>query len=207
MDVSGLVLAGGRSARLGTDKRAVWLDGVTLLDRALGLLAGLSDDVMVAAPPDALTAGRTVRIIPDAMPGHGPMAGILAGLTQGRHKRVLVIPVDMPMLTATFLRFLAGVDPDAAVTVPAWSAGLEPLVAVYHAACASAIAEFLAQGSAAVHAFINSTALRVHRVEEQDIRRYGEPSDLFHNINTPEDLTRLEAILRRMRSGGGPRSP
>lgn len=207
MKISGLVLAGGRSARLGTDKRAVRLGGITLLDRALGLLAGLSDDVMIAAPPDALSAGRTARVIPDPTPGRGPMAGIQAGLTHARRERVLVIPVDMPMLTATFLRFLVEVDPDAAVTVPVWTAGLEPLVAVYHAACASTLAELLARGATAVHAFINSSPLRVHRVEERDIRRYGEPSELFHNINTPADLTRAEALLRRTRPPDAPRSP
>jgi molybdopterin-guanine dinucleotide biosynthesis protein A len=209
--VSGLVLAGGHSARLGTDKRVARLGGITLLDRAIDLLAGVADEVMVAVQhlegvrgdPGASDATHAhlsdvrsgVPIIADWQPDRGPMAGILAGLQHARCERVLVIPVDMPMLTAAFLRFLVGVDPDAAVTVPSRQIGLEPLVAVYHVACAPAMIEFMTHGTAAVHAFINATALRVHRVEERDIRRHGEPDRLFLNINTPEDLTRAETML------------
>jgi molybdopterin-guanine dinucleotide biosynthesis protein A len=210
--VSGLVLAGGRSARLGTDKRVVRLGGITLLDRATDLLAHVADDLMVAARSlveDRGLAGersdvrarspearRDIRIISDVLPDRGPMAGILAGLQQARRERVLVVPVDMPMLTPEFLRFLVEADPDAAVTVPLWRAGLEPLVAVYHAVCAPAMAALLARGTGAVHAYVTSTALRVRRVEEPDIRRHGDPARLFLNINTPEDLTRAEALLR-----------
>jgi molybdopterin-guanine dinucleotide biosynthesis protein A len=218
--VSGLVLAGGHSARFGTDKRTVPLGGITLLDRAVNLLVGISGDLIIAVQRSDETRGAPgggevledlpgvrhgIRVIHDAMPDRGPMAGILAGLHQARQPRLLVIPVDMPMLTAAFLRFLVEVDPEAAVTVPSWQAGLEPLVAVYHAACAAAMAGFLARSAAAVHAFINATTLRVRRVEEQEIRRHADPSRLFLNINTPEDLTRAEALLRGSRPGDAPR--
>lgn len=202
--VSGLVVAGGRSARLGVDKRTVRLDGITLLDRAVGLLADLSDDVMVAAR-DAEGVPAGVRVVTDPLPDRGPMAGILAGLRHARRERLLVIPVDMPLLTTAFLRFLEEVDPAAAITVPSWQAGLEPVVAVYHTTCARPLAALIARGTTAVHAFINSTELRVHRVEEADIRRYGAPGRLFLNVNAQEDLIRAEAMLRAPRPRDGPR--
>ena len=202
--VSGLVVAGGHSARLGTDKRAARLGDVTLLDRALGLLAAVSDDLMVAAgDPAGVPDG--VRVVPDPMPHRGPMAGILAGLRLARQARLLVIPVDMPMLTPSFLRFLVDVDPGAAVTVPRWQAGLEPLVAVYHKVCAAALTELVEHGTTAIHAFITSTGLRVRHVDEPELRAHGDPARLFLNINTPEDLTRAEAVLGDHRPPDAPR--
>lgn len=198
--VSGLVVAGGASRRFGTDKRSVRVAGITLLDRALGLLAAVSDDVMVGArDPAGVPDG--VRVVPDPMPDRGPMAGILAGLRHARRARLVVIPVDMPMLTPSFLRFLTDVDPDAAVTVPRWRAGWEPLVAVYHIACATALAELVVRGTTAIHAFVTSTGLRVRRVDEPEILPHGDPARLFLNINTPEDLTLAERLL------AGPRPP
>ena len=202
--VSGLVVAGGTSTRLGTDKRVVRLAGITLLDRAVDILTAMSDDVMVAAR-DAVRVPDGVRVVPDPLPDRGPMAGILAGLRHARRARLLVIPVDMPMLTPSFLRFLVDVDPDAAVTVPRWQPGLEPLVAVYHKVCAAALTELVEHGTTAIHAFINSTGLQVHRVDEPELRAHGDPAQLFLNINTPEDLTLAETLLAGPRPSDAPR--
>lgn len=202
--VSGLVVAGGHSARLGMDKRTARLGDISLLDRAVDLLAAVSDDVLVAAR-DSTGVPAGVRVVPDALPDRGPMAGILAGLRLARWERLLVIPVDMPLLTPVFLRFLVDADPDAAITVPRWQGGLEPLVAVYHAACTPALAELVDRGTTAVHAFINSAGLRVHHVDEPEIRAHGDPARLFLNINTPEDLTNAETLLAGPRPPGAPR--
>jgi molybdenum cofactor guanylyltransferase len=204
--LSALVVAGGASSRLGTDKRTVQLGSTTLLERAAALLAAVSDDVMIAiagpsgGDPERRGADTIVeagiRAVRDPVPDRGPMAGILAGLQQARSPRLLVIPVDMPLLTASFLRFLGGRDPDAAVTVPRWRAGLEPLVAVYHRHCLGEMADRVDRGDTALHSFISSTALAVRLVGETEIEVYGEPERLFLNINTPDDLIRAERLLR-----------
>lgn len=208
--VAGVVVAGGHSVRLGTDKRAARLGGLTLLDRAVALLAAVADDVMVAMadppaaePPLRVPAG--VRIIPDALPDRGPMAGILAGLRLAPRRRLLVIPVDMPMLTPAFLAFLAGLDPDAAVTLPRRPIGLEPLVAVYHTACLPAMTDRMERGATALHTFITTSGLRVRYVDEPELRAYGDPARLFFNINTPEDLTLAGRLLAAPHPPGGPR--
>jgi molybdopterin-guanine dinucleotide biosynthesis protein A len=123
------------------------------------------------------------------------MAGILAGLQHARHLRLLVVPVDMPLLTGSLLRFLVLRDRDAAITVPRWRAGMEPLVAVYHRECAGELADRVKCGTTALHAFIASTTLAVRFVEEPEILACGEPARLFLNVNTPEDLTRAERLL------------
>ncbi len=193
--ISGLILAGGRATRFGEDKSAVRLQGVTLLDRAAALLQSLTDDLIIAARTAGGRHGRA-RIVNDALADRGPMAGLLAGLRAARHERVLVIPVDMPLLTPPFLRHLILAGAGAEITVPRWRAGVEPLVGIYATTCIPALDTLVRGGITAVHAFVTSSALAVRYVDEPEIRAHGDPDRLFLNINTPDDLTAAEALLR-----------
>jgi molybdopterin-guanine dinucleotide biosynthesis protein A len=198
-----LVVAGGASSRLGVDKRTLRVGGATLLERATALLAPVCAEVLVAAPAD-IGAPAGSRWVRDPLPDRGPMAGILAGLRDAGAPRVLVIPVDMPLLSVPFLRFLADRDPGAGVAVPRWSAGMEPLVAVYHRSCVEELAGHVARGTTALHAFIASTPRAVRFIDEPEILAYGEPARLFLNINTAEDLRRAEELLRDQPPPGRP---
>lgn len=202
--ISGIILAGGRSRRLGADKREVRVGGAALLDRAVALCAPLVDDLVITARESGQPRGG-VPVIADEIPDRGPMAGLLTGLRHCRHPRALVIPVDMPLLTVEFLRFLIQAGTGAAITVPRWRRGIEPLVGVYTRACSAPLAERVAGGATAVHAFIQSAALTVRVVDAPEIEAFGPPERLFFNINTPEDVAAAEAMLaegiRPSRSG------
>ena len=105
--VSGIVLAGGRSARFGRDKLAEPVDGRPLLDLAVEAVAVVAGDVLVVAPPDvdpAVPAGA--RVVHDASPYEGPLAGCLTGLTAAREPLVLVVGGDMPSLEPAVLSLL-----------------------------------------------------------------------------------------------------
>jgi len=101
--LTGILLVGGASARFGSPKALAEYEGVTLADRAWRLLAEACDE--------RLAVGRGGL----ADPGTGPVAAIAAGLRTARHELAVVIPVDMPLLTAGALRMLAGACRDAAV--------------------------------------------------------------------------------------------
>jgi len=193
-EISGIVLAGGRGSRLGADKREVRILGMGLLDRAVALCAPVvADLVIVAREPGEPRRG--VPVIADETPDRGPMAGLLTGLRHSRHRRALVIPVDMPLLTAEFLQFLVRASAGAEITVPRWDRGLEPLVGVYTRACLEPLAEFVASGATAVHAFVQSTTLPVRYVERAEVATFGPPERLFFNVNTPKDVAAAEALL------------
>ena len=101
--MTGILLAGGASARFGSPKELAEYEGVTLADRALHLLEGVCDE--------QLAVGRSGL----ADPGTGPVAAIAAGLRAASHEVAVVIPVDMPLLTGEALRQLAAACRDAAV--------------------------------------------------------------------------------------------
>ncbi len=143
----GLVLAGGRSERLGRDKAAVVVDGKTLLERAVGMLEGLVADVWVAVRRDQLTDSLRLRfsLLPDAFDGIGPAAGILAAHRLHPDSAWLVLACDMPRVTPGVLRLLVG-RRDARQPGIAFKAVAdgrpEPLCAIYEPAN---LARFLRQ--------------------------------------------------------------
>ena len=107
---SAIVLAGGASRRFGRDKLAEPVRGRSLLDRAIAAVAAVADDVLVvgAAGPEALAtpADTTVRRIPDALPGEGPLAALPGALREARHGVAIVVAGDMPDLVPSVLDLL-----------------------------------------------------------------------------------------------------
>lgn len=105
--VSGIVLAGGRSVRFGRDKLAEPIGDTPLLQLAIQAVATVASEVIVVAPPDVdppIPAGA--RLVHDASPYEGPLAGCLTGLTAAREPLVLVAGGDMPSLDPAVLLLL-----------------------------------------------------------------------------------------------------
>jgi len=192
---SAVVLAGGRGKRLGGDKAAVELaPGETLLQRALTLVAPLSDDVIVVRRPDQRLATQGARIVTDQPPFEGPLAGILAGLEAARHEWSLVVACDMPFLSAPVVRYLMALRPGHDIVVPRLEVGMEPLHALYHRRAAAAIRGALERGEHRLISFYR--ALRVRAVTSDELAPFDREGRTFFNINTPEDLQQARAWLK-----------
>ncbi len=191
--LSGILLAGGRSVRFRGDKRTFRVGGVPLLAWTASLLATVTDDVVVVTRDEAGARGRWLYVR-DEVPDRGPMGGLLTGLRTIRRERALVLPVDMPLLTADFLKYLCEVSAGWDITVPQWER-LEPLVGVYSRNCLVALeASLPAENS--LGEFVRAATLPVRYVGEEEIRRFGDPRQIFFNINYPEDVPAVEALLR-----------
>ncbi len=204
--VSGVVLMGGESSRMGRDKAALTVAGETLLARQLRLLgeAGCEERlVSVAALPDRpslLDDGGVIsravisdqfsranqpQIIGDRFPEAGPLAGLERALALAQHDLVLVLAVDLPAMTADFLRSLLGEAASEYGVVPVIDGRFEPLVAVYPRRAHAEAELRLGRGELALQAFVRAglTAgwLRPRPVHPAEQR-------LFTNWNRPEDL-------------------
>jgi molybdopterin-guanine dinucleotide biosynthesis protein A len=168
-DLTGILLAGGASRRFGSPKALAEYEGQTLADRARRLLDGACDEVLVVGPGG----------LPD--PGTGPVAAIAAGLRAATNELALVIPVDMPLLTADALRALADACREAAVA----QAGPLP--------CA-----------------VTRAALPAFETDERRLRAVLAGLDTAHveldsllllNVNEPADLRRIAASEDGERGG------
>jgi molybdenum cofactor guanylyltransferase len=184
--LSGVVLAGGQSRRMGSDKALLRVDGARLVDRAVAVLQECCDQVVVASGDGRRLNGLGVDQIADASPGAGPLAGILAGLERARHPLVAVVAVDMPGADAGVLRLLARSWDGEAVVLPRAEGRLQPLHAVWSRACARDLRRLLEQGERSVNAVAQRLGIRV--VEPGEWSPVAASSGFAHNLNTPRDL-------------------
>jgi len=107
-DVMGFVLAGGRSSRMGSDKGLVELEGRPLIEWAIGTLQAAGIPVRIAGAREEVR-GRLeeyAAVVPDAAPGHGPLAGICAGLSSTMAAHAVFLPVDVPLMPPALIRYL-----------------------------------------------------------------------------------------------------
>jgi len=179
----GLVLAGGRSRRMGSDKAALQTDGETQLKRTVRLLNRHVDYVFVSTRADQLDDVRSgFNQIVDAYDDLGPVAGILSAMDSDPEKSWLVLACDLPNIDDETIEFLvASADPDCPVTayVSVVDGLPEPLCAIWRPGSRVIIERFVADGYQCPRKMlINSPT----RMLEQPV-----PGAL-HNINTPDDL-------------------
>ncbi|HOU24690.1 MAG TPA: NTP transferase domain-containing protein [Anaerolineae bacterium] len=203
--ISAVVLAGGKSQRLGIDKTLLRLDGVWLLERIVEQLRTLSDDVLVVANEPYKLAPLGVPIVPDQQVGIGPLAGILAGLAATQHQVGLFVACDMPLLNRRLLRYMARLSADVDVVIPRNGSETEPLHSCYSKACVEPIAAVLEQGQRRVIHFFDR--VRVRYVDPDEVAAFDPQGLSLFNINRPEDLQRAQLLLRQARQVQGAADP
>jgi molybdopterin-guanine dinucleotide biosynthesis protein A len=201
---AGIVLAGGRSRRMGAPKAALEWHGSTLLRRAVGIVARAVDGplVVVRAPDQELAAlPAGVELADDAREGRGPLQGIAAGLERigQRAQVVFVSGVDAPLLHPAFIRaVLSALGPEDDVALPRARGFAQPLAAAYRTAIAPLVAEQIACGQLATGPLLER--LRVRELSEAALLAHPSIAlldprlDSLLNLNTPGEY---DAARRR----------
>lgn len=200
-----IVLAGGKSKRLGRDKASELLLGLTLLQRTIDRLAPLVDEVVIVTRAGqvlpALDVGVPVRAVEDAYPDTGPLGGMATGLAASPAPYSFIAACDMPLLQEPLLRLLSDAARGHGGAVPVNREGFpEPLCAVYSRDCLPAIERRIGEGLLKITAFFGLCDVRLLRSEVWGV---ADPEELsFVNTNTEESLARAATIL----GGGQPTS-
>lgn len=192
---TGIVLAGGKSARMGRDKRHLVINGETLLARTLSRLRPLVDEVLVVVRERDALPPVDARIVTDRYPGMGVLAGVHAGLAAAHNPWAYVVAGDMPLLNPDLLRAMAALaDETCDVVVPRWQVEMEPLHALYRpAACAPAAEAALRAGRRRIIAFYPH--VRVREMGEAAVARIDPKGRSFFNVNTQAEWCLLERLL------------
>jgi molybdopterin-guanine dinucleotide biosynthesis protein A len=207
--LSGVILSGGRSRRMGQDKAFLEVNGVRLIDRVAATLGEVCDELIVVANDSARYASSRWRVIPDAFPETGSLGGLYSGLVAARYAHVLAVACDMPFLNPDLLRYLARVVRGWDAAIPRSTRGdasrithhasrakdldLQPLHAAYHRRVAAAIRDCIAANDLRMISFLPH--IRVRYVEPSEISAFDPQSLSFFNANTPEEW---QAALERL---------
>jgi molybdopterin-guanine dinucleotide biosynthesis protein A len=191
LNVSAIVLAGGRNSRMGgTDKAFLTVGGRTVFERSLETLAGCFSQIVVVSNDPQKYNCFDVEVVEDEFPRQGPLAGIHAGLGCVRHPYAFVVACDMPFLQPEPIRFLLNrlVSQDA--IIPEWDGDIEPLHAIYATHLRPIIGEALERGTRAIRDLL--PGLQVDFVPEATMRRVRGAEESFRNVNTPEEAARFD---------------
>lgn len=196
MQVTGIILAGGKSRRMGRDKSTLELvAGLSLLDSVEQALLQISDDVIVVNNKDERVRSSQVREVTDVYVGGGPLAGIHAGLQAARHETAFVVACDMPFIDLDLINYLLAASAGYDVTILRDGDRLEALHAVYRKSALPVIERSLAEGSYKVTAILSQ--LQVNYIDVETIAGDYDYQRILTNINRPEDY---EAAIERLSS-------
>jgi len=191
-EFSGIILAGGASRRMGRDKAGLALLGKTFLQRQVEKLRALGiRDVMISGPDGMAVPGA--RVIPDVLPGRGPLGGLHACLQAARCPRCLVLSVDVPLVPVSGLAHLCRAH-RSGVTVLRHGEKREPLIAVYDSDIARVIRPLIEGGGAPVRSLEGQVPWSCFD--------YLGPEELLMNCNTPEELAQLNELAEAYRACG-----
>lgn len=201
LPVSGVVLAGGQSRRLGRDKRLEPIGGQPLIRRVIDRVSGLADEVLVVvadpAAAESLPLGSWHRSAPDIYPGKGSLGGIFSGVTSARHEWSLVVACDMPFLNIELLRLMLSLRDGVDAVVPVLEGRPEPTHALYSKACLPHIEDRLKADDLKISRFYDQ--VRVHYVPEEKIDTLDPERLSFFNVNSPVDLDKALALVAQGR--------
>lgn len=186
--LSGAVLAGGSSKRMGNDKRFVGFFNETLLGATLKLIKETVDDPMVSCRPDDEFCFPGIRSVKDGAGNHGPLMGIHQCLKSAKYPWVLVIPCDMPLLNSKLLNSIVKRKDDGHMVISAFALEkVQPLVALYHKKCLPHLKDYLFyQGKRSVVGFLDY----LPKGSVSLCKNLPSLPFLF-NINTPKDIMTL----------------
>jgi len=206
--LTAIVLAGGRSSRMGQDKALLPVQGVPLLQLVCNIAQSCADTVYVVTPwPERYqevlpTTCRFIREVP--LPGestgeisasskvtmplpHGPLVGFAQGLAQVQTDWVLLLACDLPRLRVEVLQdWAAGLDSvsqDAFALLPRHAKGWEPLCGFYRHRCLPALTDFINQGGRSFQQWLAQHPVQLLPLPEDD--------QMLFNCNTPADLDTL----------------
>jgi molybdenum cofactor guanylyltransferase len=183
--ITAFILAGGQSARMGSDKAFLELGGRSLLARALDLSRAVTPDLRIVGDPAKFSAFAPV--VPDVYAARGPLGGIHAALSNSATDFNLILAVDLPFLPPRFLHYLVNEAQAAAATVTVPSAGghLHPLCAVYRKQFSVPAETALAQGRNKLDVLFSEVSVRI--IAEDELAAAGVEAAIFRNLNTRDE--------------------
>lgn len=188
---SAVLLAGGLSSRMGTNKALLRFDdGTTVIERIANVAAQACDEVVLVTNTPADYAFLHLPTVIDAYPGAGSLGGICTGLLHSSRPRVLALSCDVPLVQVGLLRYLLGRQIDQDFVVPLVAGRQQPLLAVYAKTCLPVMRAQIEAGDLMVRHALQK--LHGSVLPQEELRPEWLPS--FHNMNTPQDWEALRTL-------------
>jgi len=194
-DVTGVLLAGGKSQRMGQDKRLLSVGEETLYARSLSVLRAVFERVVVVVGQDSLVVASDAPVLRDLIPHCGSLGGLYTGLKQAGTQWVFAVACDMPFLDPDTIRHFIGLKSEGDVVMAKLQNGFHPMHALYHRNCLPIMESLIHAQDLKIHRLADHPALRVRVVMPEELRQLDPQGRSFYNVNTPADLTAARSLF------------
>ncbi len=195
-DVTGVILAGGKSRRMGTDKALLEVGGVPLIERVARVFRRLFHRTLLVTNDPDLYREAGFPVYTDIHPDRGSLVGIYTGLLKAETPHVFCASCDMPFLNESLIRFLIDLRAGFDWVLPFSDQGREPLHAVYGRGCIAPMKKRIEEDRLAIMGIFDQ--VRTRRVEPEEAAGFDPKFLSFMNCNTPEDLEAAAAWAKAM---------
>lgn len=196
MEISGIILAGGKSTRLGHDKVLERIGSTSLLEQVISRIDSLSKEIVIVTAKERTfteLAGRPgIKIVSDIFPGQGSLGGIYTGLVNSNSFYNLVVAADMPFVNESLLKYMIDNAGGFDFVLPRVNGLFEPLHAIYSRDCIAPIESMLKRGRKVIIELFDY--VKVKYIDAEEVDRFDPKHLSFFNINTKEDLERAKQI-------------
>jgi len=197
-NITGLLLVGGKSRRMGRDKAFLEIAGKPLFERVLEAFRECFSETILVGDRQERFERYHLPIYHDIYQGNA-LGGLYTGLFHASTDYVFVAPCDLPFPNAWLMRYLCSLAQGYDVVVPTLAQGYEPLFALYSKSCLQPIQEQLERGDFCVFGFYPQ--VRVRSVTASELAVFDPAGSTFLNLNTPEEFEKASQMAERVRSG------
>lgn len=204
IEVTGVLLAGGNSRRMGEDKRYLVVGEQTLLERGLAVLRSLFQQVLVVIAQDSPPLEVDARVVRDLLPDCGSLGGLHSGLTEATTPYIFVVACDMPFLDPAVIAQFTSRRATADIVMAKLAGRLHPMHALYGKRCLQVVEQMIRARELKIQDMVSQASLRVHYVTEADLLTIDPSGRSFHNVNTPADLALARSLVARVPPSGQP---
>lgn len=186
--ITGIVLAGGRSRRMGTDKSVMKLKNKTLIEYSINALKPLCNKVVISSN-NFIYNYTGCEVWPDELPDQAPIIGIYSCLKRSTTEYNIILSCDMPLMSTEMLKYLLANSENHDITIPMHGNSLiEPLCGVYKQSAMGILKKYIDGGNFRLNQCIREASYRLITVDER--LPFYSP-EMFSNVNTPDDFQNI----------------
>jgi molybdopterin-guanine dinucleotide biosynthesis protein A len=191
--MTGIILAGGKNRRIGTNKAFLVVNGDRIIDRTVGILKSLFEDVIIVANDPLAYLDQNVTIVTDILPDKGALGGLYTGLFFASHSRAFVCACDMPFIAKKFIEYMINQVGSYDIVTPDAGDGWQPMHAIYDKKFLPEMKSMLDQDKLKISYLYKSGRTLTIRGDITDT--FDPEKKMFLNVNTYDDL---QAISREV---------
>lgn len=185
-NTTGIILSGGKSARMGENKAFIEIEGTPIINRIHSLFEKLFQEIIIVTNERELYGKLGAKIYVDLFPNVGVVGGLYTGLFFSSYPYSFCVGSDMPFLNQSVIEYLIKNAEDYDVVVPRTKDGLQPLHALYSRNCLGPVKKIIERRNHRILDFYPMVRTKI--VDELEFLSLDPERESFINVNTPEEL-------------------